>query len=457
MRFGKVNLLEGVIWRSIALYALPLLLSNFLQQLNNTADLLIVGRYASDIGMASVGATGPVTNMLIGLAVGFASGAMVVVSQCYGAEDYDGLYKTVHTGLAVAVIGGVILTGAGIWLAPPLLRAMNTPVEILAGAITYMRLIFAGMIPTLIYNIGAGILNAVGDSKRPFFFLAFSATLNVILDVVFIVFCKWGVAGAAVATSLSQTVAATLVLRTLITADTPYRIFLKDIRVHGGVFKRIVKIGLPAGTQSVVVSLANTFVQTAINGYGAYAVAGVAVANRIDSFIFVAMASVGLSTMTFTGQNTGAGLMDRVRRGLRTSMVMTVTLSLSVGFLVLAFSQTIVSWFNDDPRVIDYATRMMWIMLPLYFIFGLIDVMGGFMRGRGKSFVPMLSSLIFMTGGRLLWIWLATPIWPEIETVFYAYPIAWILNATFMFFYVGKTFGFRTKRDDGTLSEPNGI
>lgn len=448
MKAARVNLVEGTIWRSLVLYALPLLLSNFLQQLYNTADLLIVGRFAGSHAMGSVGAIGSVTGMLVGLAVGLATGCTVVVSQYFGAEDYDGLYRTVHTAMAIALGGGLILSAAGILLAPVLLQAMNTPAEILPGAVLYMRVYFAGIIPSLIYNMGAGILNAVGDSRRPFYFLLVSAVTNVVFDLLFVAIIPWGVAGAAIATVIAQVVAAGLVLISLTRTDSPYRVFLRDIRPHMAVLKKVSRIGLPAGTQSVLVSLSNTFIQAAINGFGAKAVAGVAVANRVDGFIFVVMNAIGLSAMTFTGQNVGAGKPERVRRGLYISAGMVVLVSVSLGWLVLGFAPQIVSLFNDDPEVIAYTIRMMSFILPIYFVFGLNDVIGGFLRGRGKSLVPMLISLIFMTGARLLWIYIATPIWPSIDVIFMAYPITWILTFIVLFIYLLKTYGFRSDREE---------
>ncbi len=454
MKLNRTNLVDGVIWRSLALFALPLLLSNFLQQLYNTADLLIVGRFAGSHAMGSVGAIGSVTGMLIGLAVGLATGCTVVVSQYFGAEDYDGLYKTVHTAMAIALAGGLILTVAGIGLAPVLLRWMNTPPELLPGAITYMRIYFAGIIPTLIYNMGAGILNAVGDSKSPFFFLVVSAVTNISFDLLFVAVFRWGVAGAALATVIAQIVAAALVLISLTRTDSPYRVFLKDIRMHLPILKKVSKVGLPAGTQSVLVSLANTFIQVAINGFGAKAVAGVAVANRVDGFIFVVMNAIGLSVMTFTGQNIGAGKPDRVRRGLYTGVAMVVGMALALGWLVLGFAPDIVSLFNDDPAVSAYTIRMMRFILPFYFLFGVNDVIGGFLRGRGKSLVPMIVSLVFMTGFRLLWIWLVTPVWSSIDVVFMAYPISWVLTFAVLFVYLLKTYGLRSDRQEEKTLDP---
>lgn len=448
MKLGRVNLVEGVIWRSLVLYALPLLLSNFLQQLYNTADLLIVGRYAGSHAMGSVGAIGSVTAMLVGLAVGLATGCTVVVSQYYGAEDYDGLFKTVHTAMAIAVGGGIILTAAGILLAPFLLNLMNTPPEIFDGAVLYMRIYFGGIIPTLIYNMGAGILNAVGDSKRPFSFLLVSAVTNVLFDIVLVAWLSLGVAGAAIATVIAQVVAALLVLISLTRTHSPYRVFIKDIRFHKEVLKKVSRIGLPAGTQSVLISISNTFIQAKVNSFGAMAVAGVAVANRVDGFIFVVMNAISLATMTFTGQNVGAAKPDRVRRGLYTSAVMVVAVSLSLAWTVLSFAPTIASWFNDDSGVTFYTVRMMSFILPFYFIFGLNDVISGFLRGRGKSMVPMFTSLIFMTGARLLWIWLVTPSWPSIDVVFMAYPVTWLLTFIVLFIYLLKTYGFRSDRHE---------
>jgi putative MATE family efflux protein len=449
IRFGRQSLTEGTIWKSIILFAIPLLLSNFLQQLYNTADLLIVGRFSGATAMASVGATGAVTGMLVGLSVGLATGCSVIISQLYGAEDYDGLYKAVHSAFAIALLGGVVLTVAGIGLAPILLSLMNTPETVIDGSVTYMRIYFGGIIPTLIYNMGAGILNAVGDSRRPFFFLCVAAFANVVFDLLFVGVLSMGVAGAAIATVIAQSTAATFVLISLTRTHSPYRYFPKDTRLHGELVSRIVKIGLPAGMQSVLISISNVFIQTEINRFGEAAVAGIAVAGRVDGFVFVIMNAVGLSAMTFTGQNVGAGQWRRVKRGYLTSILLVVMLAAGFGSILLSFRFEVAGLFNNTPEVLHYATRMMSIILPTYFIFGINEVTSGYLRGQGKALVPMIATLVFMCGARLLWIALVLPFWDSIDVVIYAYPVSWILTLITL-----QTYNFLSYRKQKMAGKP---
>ncbi|MDD3611931.1 MAG: MATE family efflux transporter, partial [Eubacteriales bacterium] len=384
MRVRNVALTEGTIWKKLLIFALPLMLSNFLQQLYNTADLLIVGRFIGTEAQAAVGATGSLSNMLIGFFIGLSTGCAVVVAQMYGAEDEDGLYRMVHSSMSIALVSGVVLSVAGFFLSTPLLRLMNTPEEILADASVYLRIFFAGSIPSLLYNMGAGILRSVGDSKRPFYFLAVSSITNILLDLLFIAVFGWGVVGAAWATVISHIIAAVLVMMSLSKTDESYKLYLRDIAFHGPVGKRALKIGVPTGLQSVLISGSNVIIQTAVNGFGTLAVAGYAAAGRIDGFVWVTLNAVALAAMTFMGQNIGAGKIERAKKGLRQAIVLVVIVSGGLGAFFLIFAGPLAALFNPDPAVTFYIRQVMLYILSIYWLFGINEVIGGALRGVGR-------------------------------------------------------------------------
>ncbi|MDO5733592.1 MAG: MATE family efflux transporter [Eubacteriales bacterium] len=439
-RLKRSNLTEGVIWKQLLLFALPLLLTNFLQQLYNAADLLIVGRYAGKEAMAGVGATGSVSMMLIGLFMGLATGVSVLVAQFYGGEDYDSLYHTVHTAHAVALASGLLLTVAGWFLAPTLLELMQTPEDIMQGATAYMRLFFLGIIPLLIYNMGAGILRATGDSQRPFIFLLISATGNIIFDFIFVKYWNWGIKGAAWATVLSQTIAALAVIVTLVRSDEPFRLFLRDIRINFDFLQRILAVGLPAGMQSVVISLSNVLIQSKINSFGSDAIAGIAAAGRIDGFIFTGLQAISLAATTFAGQNLGAGLYRRLKQGAKSAVALVSGIAFVLSAMVLTFRHQLIGVFNSDPNVQYYGLRMMLFLASTYWVFGISDVLAGFVRGTGKSLPPMIIALVSMCGLRILWLYIALPLWDSIDVIILSYPISWsvTLIANFIYFKFGK-------------------
>ncbi len=444
MRLGALlkrrNLTEGVIWQQLLLFAMPLLFTNFLQQLYNAADLLIVGRYAGKEAMAGVGATGSVSVMLIGLFMGLATGVSVLVAQTYGGGDYESLYHIVHTAHAVAILSGLFLTVLG-WLTTPfLLQLMQTPADIMEGATAYMRLFFLGVIPLMLYNVGSGILRATGDSQRPFVFLLISASGNILFDFIFVKYLGWGIQGAAWATVLAQTLAALAVLFTLVRSDQPFRLFPRDIKISWEHLRNIVRVGLPAGLQSVVISISNVLIQSKINSFGSDAIAGIAAAGRIDGFIFTGLQAIAMAATTFAGQNLGARKYARVKRGARSAVGLVAVTAFFFSALVLIFRLPLISLFNRDPEVQYYGLRMMLFLASSYWIFGISEVFAGFVRGSGKSLPPMLIALVAMCGLRILWLYIALPLWPSIDVVILSYPISWTLTfiANFIYFKFGK-------------------
>ncbi|MDD2427078.1 MAG: MATE family efflux transporter [Eubacteriales bacterium] len=457
MRIRNVALTEGTIWKKLLIFALPLMLSNFLQQLYNTADLLIVGRFAGTHAQAAVGATGNLANMLVGFFVGLSTGCAVVVAQMYGAEDEDGLYRMVHSAISIALLSGVILSVAGYFLSTPLLRLMNTPEEILADSSSYLRIFFAGAIPSLLYNMGAGILRSVGDSKRPFYFLAVSSITNIILDLLFIAVLGWGVQGAAWATVISQVLAAVLVLVSLTRSETSYRLYLRDIAFHGEVGKRALTIGVPAGLQSVLISGSNVIIQTAVNGFGTAAVAGYASAGRLDGFVWVALNAIALAMMTFMGQNIGAGKFERAKQGLKQALILVVIVAGSLCAVFLLFSKPLALLFNPDPEVTYYTMRVMLFILTLYWLFGINEVIGGALRGVGRSMVPMLVTLTCMSAFRVFWIYVIMPLNPTFDMMLLAYPLSWVLTFIVYFIYMKKVDWLPIPKDTEKAEEMENI
>ena len=447
MRVRNVALTEGTIWKKLLIFALPLMLSNFLQQLYNTADLLIVGRFIGTEAQAAVGATGSLSNMLIGFFIGLSTGCAVVVAQMYGAEDEDGLYRMVHSSMSIALVSGVVLSVAGFFLSTPLLRLMNTPEEILADASVYLRIFFAGSIPSLLYNMGAGILRSVGDSKRPFYFLAVSSITNILLDLLFIAVFGWGVAGAAWATVISHIIAAVLVMMSLSKTDESYKLYLRDIAFHGPVGKRALKIGVPTGLQSVLISGSNVIIQTAVNGFGTLAVAGYAAAGRIDGFVWVTLNAVALAAMTFMGQNIGAGKIERAKKGLRQAIVLVVIVSGGLGAFFLIFAGPLAALFNPDPAVTFYIRRVMLYILSIYWLFGINEVIGGALRGVGRSMVPMLVTLICMSGFRVFWVYVILPLNRTFDFMLLAYPLSYVLTIIVYLIYM-KRVDWLPKREE---------
>ncbi|HPY63786.1 MAG TPA: MATE family efflux transporter [Bacillota bacterium] len=428
MRIRNINLTEGTIWKQIFAFALPLLIMNLMQHSYSVIDLMIVGNFSGVESMAGIGATASIINMLLGLALGLSTGCSVVVSQANGAHDYDKLYRAVHTSYALALVSGIVISLIGVFLAPHMLMWMGTPAEILPHATTYLRIYFAGGLSVIIYNMGAGILRGVGDTRHPFIYLSIGVVFNVLLDLLFIGVFDWGVAGAGWAFVIAQTLVASLVTISLARSLTPFRLFIRDIAFHGEVLGDALKVGIPAGLQAAIVAISNVFLQSVINTFGKHAVAGYTAATRSDGFVFVVINGLALAVMTFVGVNMGAGRYDRVKRGLKESLALTFVVIVSVSAVIILFRYPIASLFNSDPDVIRYSTRTMMFILSFYWLFALCEVMGGLLRGIGHSIYPMVISLVCMAGVRLAWIAIVLPAWNSYDGLLMAYPVSWLVS-----------------------------
>lgn len=440
MKRENVNLTEGVIWKSLLTFTLPLLLSALLQQLYNTVDLLIVGRFAGKIDMAAIGASGAITVLVVALFMGLSTGASVLVAQHYGAKDRAALSKVVHTNFAIALYGGLVLTIFTVIFTPQFLAWIDTPPEVMGPAVRYMRILFAGLIPVMVYNMGSAVLRSVGDSVRPFNFLAIAAGLNIVLDLIFVGAFKMGAVGAGIATVLAQSVSGILVLLSLLKTTDIYRLRMKRIRFHKESLERIVAIGLPAAVSGGLISLSNVIIQAQINVFGARAIAGVAAASRVDGFVFTSLEAFALAITTFVGQNIGAKKPKRLKSGIITALVMTLLFVASVSAILVIFRTPLMKIFTSEKDVIFYGTKMIVILAPFYVIFSVTEVLSGAIRGSGTAVPIMIITLIGMFIIRLGWIFTAMPMYKTIDIICWSYPISWVFTCilTLIYYFKGK-------------------
>ncbi len=429
---------EGSIAKSLLLFAVPLILGNLLQQLYNTADSIIVGNFVGANALAAVGSSGSPIYLLIGFSQGVAVGAGVVVAQYLGAKDRVDTQLAVHTALAISVVMGLILTIGGVACGRVLLEWMNTPAEVLEDAVTYIRIYFGGVLFSVVYNMIAGILNAAGNSRRSLVYLAYASLTNILLDLVFIVGLKMGVAGAAIATDISQLVSCLLSLRFLLRVEDDYRVQLRDIRLHGRMALRIIRVGLPTGIQNMVISFSNVLVQASVNSYGAAAMAGFAAYMKVDGFNILPVSSISMAATTFVGQNYGAGRLDRVRKSVWATVALGVCYTLTTGALLLLGQDPIMRLFTTDEAVIAFGCSAMRWFCPFYFLLSILHGLAGAVRGTGASVPPMVVLLVSLCLFRILWIQWILPLFGTYEGVMMVYPVSWALGAVLMILYTWK-------------------
>lgn len=436
---SKVNkITEGVIWQQLLLFFFPILFGTFFQQLYNAADAIIVGRYVGKVALSAVGGgTGTVIQVLVGLFIGLSSGATVIISQYYGAKRAEMVDYAVHTSIAFSLVAGLILMVSGIIAAPAVLKAMDTPADVLEPSILYIRIYFAGIIGNLIYNMGSGILRAVGDSKRPLYFLIASCLTNIVLDILFVVVFRMGVAGAALATILSQALSAVLVLLVLMRTQDMYRLDIRRIRFDGRMFQRIIRIGLPAGLQSIMYSSSNVIIQTSVNSLGTDTVAAWTAYSKIDALFWMIVSAFGISVTTFVGQNYGAGKNDRVRKGVKDCMIMTSLSTIFISVLLYYFGVYFYEMFTSDATVIDIGIQMLRYLVPTYITYIAIEILSGALRGVGDCWIPMLISCVGICVIRFLWILFAVPLRPDIFNIMFSYPLTWVITSvSFIIYYL---------------------
>ena len=429
---------EGSVWKPLLGFFFPILLGTFFQQLYNTADAVIVGNFVGKAALAAVG--GPTSifiNLLVNLFVGLSSGATVIVARHYGAQELDAVRRTVHTSVALALAAGLGVTVVGILLSRPILVAMGTPDEVMGYALTYLRIYFLGSVASFLYNVGSSVLRAVGDNRRPLFFLIAACMTNIVLDLVFVVGFHWDVMGAALATVLSQVVIAVLVLTSLRHPGSLFCLEWREVRFHRDILLDVVKIGLPTGLQSDMYNFSNLFIQSCINAFGTDTMAAWTAFGKLDAFYWMVSAAFGVALTTFVGQNFGAQKYDRVRQGVRVSLGMIAGTTALISLLFCLFAQPLLRIFNGDPEVLSIGSLILWHMSPFYITFVFIEIFSAAIRGTGDSIKPMLLTAGGVCVLRVVWIFTVLPFHNTLETLLLSYPITWVLtSALFIVYYL---------------------
>lgn len=446
---------QGVIWKQLLLFFFPILIGTFFQQLYNTVDTIIVGQYVGKEALAAVGTTGTLINLLVGFFVGLASGATVIISQFFGGGDRENVSKAVHTSMALALCGGVVLMVVGLLTARPSLQLLGVPEEVMDGALTYINVYYAGMIACMVYNVGTGILRAIGDSRMPLYVLIVCCLVNIVLDLLFVVAFHWEVFGVALATVLSQVVSAVLILLRLMLTHDSYRVELRKIRFHMELLKNVIRIGLPSGLQSVLYSVSNLLIQASINSFGTDAIASWAAIGKIDGFIWMVMNAFGISITTFVGQNFGAAQYDRVKKGTRVCLLMTLGTTITLSVTLFAFMEPLLRFFTGDETVIRLGQDFLRVLAPSYFTFVFIEIFSGTIRGAGEALQPMLITCFGVCGLRVLWIVFAVPLHRTMQMVAMNYPVTWVVTAVvFIVYYTRMNWLRRSIARSGLPSEP---
>lgn len=450
-----VDMTEGSITKHIIVFALPLLAGNLFQQLYNMVDTWVVGNYVSNEAFSAVGTVGPIINMLIGFFMGLSSGAGVVISQNYGARHYDAVHDTVHTAILMTIILALTLSGIGIFMIPYMLTLMNMPAEVIPEATSYLTIYFSGLIGLMLYNIGSGILRAVGDSQRPFYFLVVCALLNTVLDLGFVLGLGLGVEGVALATILSQGISAVLVIIALIRSDSCIQLRLKELRLHWSMLKKIFSVGVPAALQMCITSFSNIFVQSYINFFGADCMSGWTAYAKVDQLLFLPMQSIALSATTFVGQNLGKGRVDRAKKGVRNSICIAATSTVLLMIPVLVFRAPIVAFFNAKPEVVEFGSMLLKWITPFYVLCCFNQIYAGALRGAGNSRAPMIIMLGSFVVFRQVYLFIMSRICNEIIPIAMSYPAGWLLCSvvTTIYFYTVRLDKNRLVEDEPGVSQ----
>lgn len=438
VKTGKNLMTEGNIWRKIIFFSIPMILGNLLQQMYNAVDSVIVGNYVGSNALAAVGSSTSIINLLIAFSMGASAGAGVVVSQFIGAGNKKGVKISVHTALAIAIILGMILTAAGIIFTPTILKWMRTPEEVMRESVVYLRLYSAGLLFSVVYNMAAGILNAVGDSKRPLIYLGSASFLNIVLDIILINWMKMGIAGAAIATNISQVLSCILILVFLSKVPENYQLKFREIKIYKKIAGRIIKIGLPTAIQNTVISFSNILVQSSVNTFGAKAMAGFGAYLKLDGFNILPILSFSMAVTTFTGQNYGAGKTDRLKKGMWVVVIMGVVYTLALGAIILMFSDFFMGIFTQDKEVMYYGIKAMKYFCPFYFLLSIMHGLGGTIRGTGKTVPPMVILLISLCLFRIVWIQFIVPKFNTIDIIYLLYPVSWFVGMVLMVLYAWK-------------------
>lgn len=446
----KVNgITEGRISSQLLLFFFPILFGTFFQQLYNTVDAIVVGQYLGTEALAAVGGgTGTAINLLIGFFTGLSSGATVIISQYYGAKDYKDTSKAIHTAIMIALIGGVLILAIGILFTRPILELIGTPGDVIDLAESYMRIYFLGSIFNTVYNMGAGIFRALGDSKKPLYFLIVSCLVNIVLDILLVGFTDLGVAGAAWATIFSQAASAVLVLIYLRKLDEDIKLKLRELKIDPMILKGTMRIGLPAGIQSVLYTISNLIIQANVNSFGTATAAAWAAYGKLDAVFWMAINAFGIAATTFVGQNYGARLYDRVRSGVKISLWMGGVMTILISGLFLLLQDKGLMLFTTDQEVLSIGVEILLILVPTWITYMPIEILSGVMRGCGKTLIPTIITVVGICVLRALWLEIVPAMKHTLLSVFFCYPLSWVITsaAIIIYYFFGDVLPKRKKQ-----------
>lgn len=433
----STDMTTGSIWKRMVSFAVPVFLGNLCQQLYNTVDSVIVGKFVGKQALAAVASSGNLIFMMTGFFMGLFIGAGIVIAQYFGARNYERVRSAVHTDIAFALCCGVLLTLLGVFFTPTILTWMRTPADVLSTSILYFRLYFLGSLATILYNAGMGILQAVGDSRSPLYYLVISSVVNVALDLLFVGAMDMGVAGAAVATVISQIISAVLCIIKLTRSDGPYRLEIKRIGFDLPLLKKITSQGVPSGVQNSIIAIANVVVQSNINTFGSDAMAGCGSYSKVEGFVFLPITAFAMALTTFIGQNLGAGQFDRAKQGARIGILCSMAMAELIGVALFFLAPYAMRLFNDDPAVVAIGVRQSHIEALFFCFLAFAHGVSAVLRGAGRAQVPMYTMLGCWCILRVSYITLALKVWPDIATIFWAYPITWSVSCVvFLIYYL---------------------
>lgn len=431
---------EGIIWKQLLIFFFPIVFGTFFQQLYNTIDTVIVGQFVGKAALASVGGSATqIINLVVGFFTGLSSGAAVVIAQFFGARDERSVRESLHTAYAFSIIGSIIISAIGLILAPSFLEWMNTPSELMSDSVLYLRIYFAGILFVFIFNEGSSILRAVGDSKHPLYYLIVCCFINIILDLLFVVVFHMGVAGVAYATLIAQAVSAMLVTRKLMKSTDILTLKLREVRLYKNVLRLQLAIGIPAGIQSVMYSISNVIIQTALNSFGTDTVAAWSAYGKLDALYWMVTSAIGISITTFVGQNYGARKHERVKKSVRVCLGMSILISIVMTVVLIVGREPLFSLFTKDAAVVRIGSEMLALITPCYIFYVFIEVLSGALRGMGDVVIPTVITLGGVCVLRLVWIAGTLHFSPTVDMIIYSYPITWFVTAVmFIFYYIYK-------------------
>ena len=426
---------EGNIWKQLLFFSIPLVLGNIFQQLYNAVDSIIVGNFVGSQALAAVTSSSPVINMLISFFMGLSIGAGVVISRYFGANDRQGVSDSIHTSMAIIILAGIAMTFVGVLLTPYILQWVGVPQDVMSDSIVYLKIYFYGIVGVMIYNMGSGVLRALGDSKTPLYFLIFSSAVNIVLDYAFVVYLHMGVSGVAWATLISQCLSALLVCLLMMKGNASYQLHLRQLKIHPSILSEVIRVGLPSGVQNAIVSFSNVIVQSNINAFGSTAMAGCGAYTKIDGFAILPVTSYSMAITTFTGQNIGAGRFDRVRQGTKVCLTLSLITTLLISLLLFLFGDTALSIFTSDPAVINYGHIMLTLLVPGYFLLAISHAISGVLRGANRAATAMIIVISCWCGLRMAWILTSVPIFHSIHVVLLGWPISWLVSTIIFILY----------------------